>query len=127
MPAGRPTLYTPELLEAARAYVDGGYEVEGDAVPLVAGLALSIKVARDTVYEWVKDPDKAEFSDIVTDLMAKQERGLVNGGLKGDYNPSITKLALTKHDYSDKSENTLQGPGGAQIVLTVSGAISAGS
>jgi hypothetical protein len=29
---------------------------------------------------------------------------LIDGGLIGDFNPTITKLMLTKHGYSDKQE-----------------------
>jgi len=109
MTAGRPTKYTAELLEAARSYVDGGYAEQGDPAPLIAGLAINLGISRETVYAWASQDDKGEFSDIVSDLMATQERKLLQGGLSGEFNASITKLALTKHDYSDKSENTLQG------------------
>lgn len=115
MPAGRPTLYTPELLEAARAYVDGGYISQGDPIPLLAGLAINLNVCRDTVQVWAKDEDKPEFSYIVNRLMATQERGLFSGGLDGTFNASITKLALTKHGYTDKAEQTIVGP--VQVVI----------
>ena len=36
--------------------------------------------------------------------MAKQEKTLVNGSLRGEMNPAISKMMLTKHGYSDKQE-----------------------
>lgn len=112
MSAGRPTDYCPEIVEKARAYLNG-FEAEGDVVPTVAGLALSIGIRRSTVYEWIKHDDKAEFSDIVDAVLAKQERGLTQGGLRGDHNPTIAKLMLTKHGYADKQEQS--GPEGGPM------------
>ena len=45
--------------------------------------------------------DKEEFSAIVAEILALQERTLLKGGLTEDFNASITKLLLTKHGYSD--------------------------
>ena len=101
---GRPTDYTDELLDAARAYILGGWEQSGDAVPTVAGMACEIGVSRETMYAWAKDENKPEFSDIFKELLEWQERKLVNGGLSGGFNPAVTKMMLTKHGYSDKQE-----------------------
>lgn len=106
MPGGRPTKYTPELLVKAHAYVDndedGGWEFFGDLIPSHAGLAVTIEISRDTLYDWGADPKKEEFSDILAKCNITQERKLLNGGLGGDFNPQITKLALGKQGYSDK-------------------------
>ena len=102
MPAGRPTKYTPELIEAAHAYVNGGWEEEGDLIPSHAGLAVTIGVSRDTLYDWNSNPEKQEFSDILAKCNILQERKLLNGGLSGSFNAQITKLALGKQGYSDK-------------------------
>lgn len=101
--AGRPSIYTPELLERARDYVLN-YADYGDMIPSIAGLACELKISRDTCHAWAKDDDKPEFSDIIRDIAQAQERKLVNGGLSGDLNPQITKLVLAKHGYSDKQE-----------------------
>tara|TARA_Y100000593_G_C4318984_1_gene342588 strand:+ start:1565 stop:1951 length:387 start_codon:yes stop_codon:yes gene_type:complete len=102
--AGRPTKYTDDIVDLARMYLEGGWQEQGDAVPQIAGMALAMGVERQTLYEWAKDDDKEEFSYIFTRVMALQERGLINNGLKGSFNPAITKMMLTKHGYSDKSE-----------------------
>jgi len=101
---GRPSEYTEDKLELARMYLEGGWEEQGDAVPQIAGLALAMGIERQTVYAWSKDEDKQEFSYIFTRVQALQERGLVNNGLRGDFNPAIAKMMLTKHGYSDKQE-----------------------
>lgn len=100
MAGGRPPEYTPELVKAAWAYVKGEtYKV----VPSVAGLCCEINIARSTAYEWAKDEAK-EFSDILSAIATKQENLLLEKGLQGEFNSTITKLMLTKHGYSDKQE-----------------------
>ena len=104
MVMGRPSKYTPELLEAAWAYVNGGWLECGDKIPSVAGMACEIGLTRETCHEWNRDEEKREFSNIMRALAQKQERTLTNHGLDGTYNGMITKLILTKHNYSDKIE-----------------------
>ena len=103
MAGGRPTDYTPELIEKAADYAQN-FEAYGDVVPTVAGLACELKTSRETLYAWAKDESKPEFSDIYLKIMQGQERKLVNGGLAGGFNPAVTKMMLTKHGYSDKQE-----------------------
>ena len=98
---GRPTKYTPELLEECRKYLK-----DYNTLPSIAGLAVRLDVSRDTLQTWAKDEDKPEFSDIYAKLMAMQERDLIKNGLMGVFNASITKMILTKHGYSDKVDAT---------------------
>ncbi len=51
----------------------------------------------------VSEPDKQELSDIVEDILTLQEMRLSFFGLNGKYNPTITKLMLTKHGYKDRA------------------------
>ena len=133
MPGGRPTKYCPiETLAKTREYIRD-YKTLGneEVIPTIAGLAFHLKISRETIYAWAKEGeqvpsedeqpssdriDKSDFSDIVGELMAKQELILMNGGLKGVLNPTITKLALTKHNYTDKAE--VGGIGGGAIKMT---------
>jgi hypothetical protein len=103
MATGRPTVYGPELLKMARGYLTS-YKDMGDLVPSVAGLACVLGITRETCYAWARDPEKQIFSDILSELMQRQERELVNGGLGGNFNAPITKMMMTKHGYSDKLE-----------------------
>lgn len=102
---GRPTDYTPELLEKAKEYE----AMEHETIPSIAGLSLHLDISRETCHVWAKDETKQEFSDIYRRIMAKQENTLVNKGLNGTFNPTITKLILTKHGYTDKQDITTDG------------------
>lgn len=104
MPAGRPTLYTPELIEKARKYIDGQWEIEGDAIPSIAGLAVYLGTSRETLRAWQHDDDKEQFSAMLGVMLSKQENILLSKGLTNEHNPTITKLVLSKHGYSDKVE-----------------------
>lgn len=106
MTAGRPSLYTPELLARAREYVVG-YKDMDEVLPTVAGLALHLGISRETCYAWQDDPEKAVFSDILDELNKRQEIELVNKGLVGAFNAPITKMMMTKHGYSDRVDTDL--------------------
>ena len=104
MPAGRPSEYTPELVQMAREYIDGGWEEAGDAIPSIAGLAVCLGMRRETLHVWAKEEGKEEFSNMLGEMLAKQENILLSKGLTNEHNPTITKLVLSKHGYSDKVE-----------------------
>ena len=104
----RPTLYTAELLEKAEYYLRNWESIEKTR-PSIAGLALYLDIARETVRAWCLEPDKDEFSVIVEKILTAQEQVLFDKGLSGDFNASIVKLGLTKHGYSDKVDGTLSG------------------
>jgi len=110
-PVGRPSKYTEELLKKAAGYV--AYAYSEDKLPSLEGLALYIGVRRSTIYEWQKDPAKQDFSDILENILAHQAETLINKGLKGEYNSTITKVILTKHNYSDKQEVDLSSTDGS--------------
>lgn len=114
----RPTKYNKDILSKAKDYLTHYKEFE--PVPSIAGLAVYLEISRETVRDWASQEDKQEFSGIVEQVMTKQELELLRGGLQGEYNASITKLMLTKHQYSDKTESTLQGPGGTSLGVNIS-------
>lgn len=104
---GCPSKLTNELIAKAKEYLYGGYkENEGQVIPSIAGLACYLGIARSTVYEYGKqDSDLGrEFSDTLDGIMAFQEMKLINSGLAGDFNATITKLMLVNHGYSEKQE-----------------------
>lgn len=124
---GRPTEYSPTILKEARVYLDECQDDEEQILeldstekgyqkfktkqvvnlPSIEGLARYLNVHRDTLYEWEKQ--YSEFSDILEQVRAEQAERLINKGLSGDYNSTITKLMLSKHGYVDKSETELKG------------------
>lgn len=135
MPAGRPTEYSPKILKSAEAYLklckdeeydwtktDGAQSTSYEhrikvKLPSIEGLAVYLKVHRSTIYEW-KDLHE-EFSDILEEILSEQAQRLINNGLSGDYNSTISKLILTKHGYSDKSETDVTS-GGKPIPILAS-------
>ena len=100
-PVGRPSELS-QSLEKAVEYLNWGYENVDEVVPSIAGLARYLGKSRSTIYLYGEQ--SKEFSDILESLLSLQESKLINGGLKGDFNPTIVKLILTKHGYSDKQE-----------------------
>ena len=111
MAGGRPTSYNEQVLADAYDYLENYKETYGDLVPMVVGLCGAIKRGKSTVYEWQKDDDKQEFSDILNAIQEMQEKGLVNGGLSSSFNPAITKMLLAKHGYSDSVKTDITSAG----------------
>lgn len=111
MPAGRPTKYTPELLQKAKDYIACYKELTDneEVIPSHQGLAKHLDISTVCLYEWAKHEDKQEFSNILDQCLREQHLVLINKGLKGDFNSAIVKLALGKHGYSDKQETELSG------------------
>ena len=113
--AGRPTKYTPELLTMSREYADTGYAENDELFPSHVGLCLYVGIGKSTAYDWAKEDDKAEFSDIFDEIMMKQELTLVKNSITGEYNSTIAKVMLTKHGYSDKLQTELTGANGGPV------------
>ena len=103
---GRPTLYNQEMLDKAKHYQENHIQ-EGDNVPSVEGLAYFLQVGKQTLYNWADEHE--EFIDTLEGIKLKQAKMLINGGLEGDYNPTIAKLMLHNHGYSDKQETAISG------------------
>ena len=100
---GRPTTYSKQVLEITADYIQN-YADHGHKIPSVAGLAVLLKTARETIALWAQEDDKKEFSSMIQLLMAAQEQALTANGLDGTYNSGITKLILSKHGYHDKEQ-----------------------
>lgn len=107
--SGRPTKFEPHMIPVIEAYLEECKNAkDGESLPTVAGLALRLKVSRDTLYAWGEA--NKEFSDTFHDLQATQEDMLVRYGLAGKYNSTIAKLLLSaKHNYREKSDVTTDG------------------
>lgn len=112
---GRPTDYTPKLLEKAQTYVDGEFMTEGQLVPTIEGLSLYIGKARSTLYDWATHDDKKAFSNILEQCNAKQAVMLMSGALGNEMNANIAKLMLGKQGYSERSIQELTGANGGAI------------
>ena len=128
---GRPIEYNEEILITAREYITSCVDVieeyhktRGDKsdsfdrivrvkLPTIEGLAVYLKIARITVYDW--EDKYPEFSYIVNELRLIQADRLINNGISGDYNPTIAKVLLTKHGYRDAQEIT--GKDGKDLIM----------
>ena len=116
----RPTKYDEQILKDTQSYIDACNDTYDNVgtdeniklvfnvnIPTIEGLALKLKLNKDTIYSWRKEHE--EFSDLIEDLLAKQANALVNKGLNGQYNPTIAKVLLTKHGYREGTDVTTQG------------------
>ena len=105
---GPPTKFNSETIDKALHYLNNYHEY-GKNIPSVAKLAQVLDVTRETLYTWAKQEDKKELSDIIQKLSISQEVELLENGLSGAYNSTITKLVLgTHHGYHEKQEVTAQ-------------------
>lgn len=117
MALGRPTKYNKEILIKTQEYIEN-YETYGDAIPSIAGLSCILGVRRETIHVWSHEEGKEYFSNILGELLSKQERVLFNKGLSGEFNSNICKLALGKHGFHDKVDSEVSGPGGKPLDMT---------
>ena len=114
MPAGRPTDYTPELVEKARKYIDD-YQSQGDVIPSEVGLCKYIGQSITCVQRWGAEEGKEVFKGILKAINTEQHNVLINKGLSGDFNSAIAKLVLGKHGYHEKQQTEISGPDGKSI------------
>lgn len=114
MPGGRPTKYSQKMLDDTKDYLEN-HSLYGDMVPSVVGLACHLKLHTRTLYDWASQPEKHQFSAMFEQVTQIQERLLLSGGLSGQYNPAITKLMLSKHGYSEKTQQEISGTNGGPI------------
>lgn len=114
-PGGRPTKYNDELLRKGWEYLEN-YESLGHKIPTLAGLALAVDIDKETATRWGKDKNKSKFSKLVNHIKALQESRLIDNGLDGTFNASITKLCLAKHGYHDNPQQN-QASSGIQVTI----------
>jgi hypothetical protein len=100
MPAGRPTLLTPEIIKAASDYIEELFSYANPLLLSIEGLAIRLSVHRDSLYEWEKT--SKEFSDILERLRQCQAQKLIDKGLNNQYNAAIAKMLLSKHGYVEE-------------------------
>ncbi len=110
MPSGRPTKLNDALIEKANHYIDH-YDEYDHAIPSVVGMAVVLNVGKTTLYRWAEDETNI-FRDILAKCNDFQEHTLINKGLRNEINPTIAKLALGKHGYSENVKNENTGPNG---------------
>lgn len=132
---GRPPIYNKQIISKAKEYLksckdeevqkvkqeneEKGYvmyeNVFNVKIPTKGGLAVALNIARDTLYDWASK--YKEFSDIMERLGAEQEERLINNGLSGRYNSTLSKVLLSKHGYREGLEHS--GEDGAPIKVDI--------
>lgn len=114
---GAPTKLTPELVERAEHYVIDGFIDEGEMVPSIAGLACYLGISKNSVYKYGElDSD---FLNTLEAIEVKQEKLLVNNGLAGKYNSTITKLMMSNHGYKESNKTELTGKDGQALDMSL--------
>jgi len=115
----RPTKYTDDMQAKADAYLES-YEADS-VVPTIAELSLVLDVSDSTFYLWRDKYDA--FSRTLDRIMKTQEVGLVNKSLRNEINPTIAKLMMHNHDYSDRVEKDINLNGSMQndneVIVTI--------
>lgn len=111
MPAGRPTLYTPEVIEKINEYLKTAVP-ENQEIPTVEGCALQLGISRDTLYEWAKVHH--EFSDTIERMKTLQKQALIQTGIFGgkEVNATIISLLLkVNHDMVETTKTDITSGG----------------
>ncbi len=108
---GRPSLYCPEVLDAAKFYFQYWKDME-QVVPSIEGLASYLKIGLRTIQGWAHDDDKQDFLRTLEAIKTEQALVLINQGLKSEINATIGKLMLSNHGYHDRIENANYDMGG---------------
>ena len=125
---GRPTKYSDSILEKAQVFlkecvdeIEEWHKTRGEKsnsferithvnLPTVEGLAIYLKVHRDTLYEW--SSKHKEFSDTLEQLSQLQRDVLTKKALSGEYSPIIAKLLLSSnHGMAEKTETDITSGG----------------
>lgn len=104
MPGGRPTTYNEEVIAKAYDYLENC----PDVIHTVVGLCIHMGRAKSLIYDWIKQDDKQELSDIVSAVNELQEQKLILGSITNELNASISKMMLSKHGHVEikVSDNT---------------------
>jgi len=118
----RRNILNDELEELIAEYLNV-YQDHDQVVPTVVGLCCYVDVAKSTIYKWESEGKSQVLSDTLSRINEMQHMQLVNGGLSNKLNANITKLMLSNHGYSEKTEvdnKSSDGSMSGQLNITVS-------
>lgn len=107
---GRPTILNDELIASADEYLLTCNSIGvHQLLPTIEGLALHLHCHRDSLYRWAEE--NTDFYDILEELKQLQAQKLMQNGLQNRYNPTITKLMLSKHGYIEQRQDDITSGG----------------
>ena len=112
---GRPTDYTEDMPQRVFDYIaQSGFKYDNEKgcwigkLPSKAGLAIYLGVTKPTLYDWAEKYE--DFSYALSHVALYQEEELMNNGLNGIFNPTISKLILSSnHGYQERKDITSAG------------------
>jgi hypothetical protein len=96
MPAGRPTIYTKEVIREIQIKLET--YIESNAIPIVAEFAYQNKIPRQQLY------DLPELSDTLKRLIDKKEANLEKGLLSGKLVAAGAIFSLKQLGWKDRHE-----------------------
>lgn len=105
----RPTLLDDEMHQKAQEYITN-YSEHDHPLPSVVGMAVVLGVTSKTLYNWAND-ESTGFLHTLDQCSDAQHFKLLCEGLTGGFNPTIVKLALSNHGYSEKTSTDLTSGG----------------
>jgi len=108
-PGGRPTKYTPEVIDELNKYLAEAIP-QNMKIPTVEGIALKLNISKNTLYEWAKK--NSEFQDALDELKMKQKEALTEIGIFGgkEINATIVSLLLkVNHDMIETEKKVITG------------------
>lgn len=115
---GRPTDYSPRIIEELNEYLKEAIP-ENMKIPTVEGIALRVGVNKKTLYEWAKR--YPEFSNALEELKMKQKECLQEIGIFGgkEINATIVALLLkVNHDMIETTRQEIGGVNGQPILIS---------
>jgi hypothetical protein len=112
---GRPTIYTEDMPQKVFDYIkQSGFKYDHakqcwiGKLPSKAGLAIYLGVVKRTLLDWADKYE--EFSHALSFVEMYQEQELMNNGLNGVFNSTISKLILSSnHGYTERKDTTTNG------------------
>jgi len=99
----KPAIYKENnIVKETEKYINKYKQLE--IIPTIVGLALFLKINKDTVYEYAKR--YPEFKKSLTKVLELQERKLLSESLVNKYNSRIAILLLSRHGWKEENNNT---------------------
>jgi len=103
MGRGRPCILDEAMIQKTKDFVAGEWRTATDGIaayPGVMGLSLYLEIDISTVEDWEQHPEKSDlhrqFSGIVKQLKGLKKFFLVQLGVKGELNPKICAMLLSR-------------------------------
>lgn len=115
---GPPSKLTPEVRKLIANYLNEYDKEHKQPFPSIVGLAKVCRVARETVYEWARNPEHAELglSDTLKVIHTFQQADIQHKAFLGEGHAAIARLILkSEHGFQETHRLEHTGEGGKPI------------